>query len=75
MLLFELMQVGVNLAKFSEEKTKKLIFGIVSNINFPEIKVKFVTGIDLLKDYPKGIITRDQHNEFFKGRYSPLTPL
>lgn len=48
-----------------EEKTKNLKFCIVSNIDFPEIKVKFVKGVDLLKDYPTGIISRDKHDKFF----------
>ena len=34
-----------------EEKSKKLIFCIVSNINFPEIKVRFVRGSKLLEKY------------------------
>ena len=48
-----------------EEKTKKLIFCIVSNINFPEIKIKFVKGTDLLVKYPKGKIPLKDNIEFF----------
>lgn len=48
-----------------EEKTKKLIFCIVSNVNFPEIKVKFVKGTDLLVKYPSGKIPLKEHVEFF----------
>tara|TARA_B110000027_G_C15950795_1_gene225507 strand:- start:169 stop:639 length:471 start_codon:yes stop_codon:yes gene_type:complete len=48
-----------------EEKSKKLIFCIVSNINFPEIKIKFVNGCDLLENYPKGIIKLNDHVKFF----------
>ena len=48
-----------------EEKTKKLIFCIVSNINFPNIKVRFVKGETLLKDYPKGVIPLKEHDKFF----------
>jgi len=48
-----------------EEKSKKLIFCIVSNINFPEIKIKFIKGINLLELYPKGIIPLKDHIKFF----------
>ena len=48
-----------------EEKTKKLMFIIVSNINFPEIKVKFMKGEDILKMYPNGKILSSKHNKFF----------
>ena len=47
------------------EKTKKLIFCIVSNINFPEIKIKFVRGEDLLELYPNGKIPLCDHVKFF----------
>ena len=49
-----------------EEKSKKLIFCIVSNVNFPEIKVKFVRGTDLLKIYPTGKIPFGDRSKFFK---------
>jgi hypothetical protein len=48
-----------------EEKAKKLIYIIVSNINFPEIKIKFVRGIDLIVDYPNGVIPLKDFNKFF----------
>jgi hypothetical protein len=48
-----------------EEKAKKLIYIIVSNINFPEIKIKFVRGIDLIIDYPDGKIPLKDFNKFF----------
>lgn len=48
-----------------KEKSKKLIFCIVSNVNFPEIKVRFVRGSDLIKKYPKGQILPTQFVEFF----------
>ena len=48
-----------------EEKAKKLIYIIVSNINFPEIKSKFVRGIDLIIDYPDGKIPLKDFNKFF----------
>ena len=48
-----------------EEKSKKLIFCIVSNVNFPEIKIKFIKGINLLELYPKGIIPLKDHIKLF----------
>ena len=48
-----------------EEKTTKMVFCIVSNLNFPEIKVKFVRGVDLLEKYPKGKIPLKDHIQFF----------
>ena len=48
-----------------EEKTKKLIFIIVSNIDFPNIKFKFVRGTDLLVNYPDGKIPLKDFDKFF----------
>jgi hypothetical protein len=48
-----------------ENKTKKITFCIVSNVNFPEIKIKFMKGEDLLKIYPKGNIPLKDHVKFF----------
>ena len=48
-----------------EEKTKKLIFIIVSNIDFPNIKIKFVSGTDLLVNYPDGKIPLKDFDKFF----------
>jgi hypothetical protein len=48
-----------------EQKCKELIYIIVSNINFPEIKVKFIKGIDLLSIYPTGIIPLKDFHKFF----------
>jgi len=48
-----------------QEKAKKLIYIIVSNINFPEIKIKFMRGIDLIVDYPNGIIPLKEFDKFF----------
>jgi len=48
-----------------EEKTKKLIFCIVSNVTFPIIKIKFVRGIELLQKYPNGIIPFREHDDLF----------
>tara|TARA_Y100000389_G_scaffold199071_1_gene236756 strand:+ start:1838 stop:2299 length:462 start_codon:yes stop_codon:yes gene_type:complete len=50
-----------------EEHCSKLIFCFVSNINFPEIKVKFVPGIELMQQYPKGYIPLRDHDLFFKN--------
>jgi len=48
-----------------EKKTKDLQFCCVSNINFPEIKIKFIAGTTLLQLYPKGIIPLHDHDKFF----------
>ena len=47
------------------EHSKKLIFCIVSNIDFPNIKIKFVRGEDLMRDYPRGKIPLKDHVKFF----------
>lgn len=51
--------------KIFKKKTKKLIFCIVSNIEFPKIKLKFVRGKDLLSKYPNINIPISKMNEFF----------
>jgi hypothetical protein len=48
-----------------EKKTKKLVFCIVSNVDFPNIKVKFTRGIDLIVKYPKGKIPYKDFTKFF----------
>lgn len=48
-----------------EEKAKKLIYIIVSNIDFPEIKIKFVRGTELLKQYPTSKIPLKDFDKFF----------
>ena len=48
-----------------EEKTKKLVFCIVSNIDFPNIKIRFVKGSELLLKYPIGKIPSKDFIEFF----------
>lgn len=48
-----------------QEKAKNMIYIIVSNINLPEIKIKFVNGSELIKIYPKGIIPLSDHIKFF----------
>ena len=51
--------------KIFEKKAKKLIYCLVSNVNFPEIKIKFVRGITLLKLYPNGSIPLNDHIKLF----------
>ena len=51
--------------KIFDEKAKKLIYIIISNIEFPEIKIKFVKGIDLIVDYPTGNIPLKDFIKFF----------
>lgn len=51
-------------------KTTNLTFCIVSNVDFPNIKLKFVTGEELLKKYPNGKISIKEHDKFF----APPTP-
>jgi hypothetical protein len=48
-----------------EEKAKKLIYIIVSNVAFPLIKVRFVRGSHLLLNYPHGKISAKDHVKFF----------
>ena len=48
-----------------EKKTKKLIFCIVSNINFPEIKIRFVMGSKVIIEYPNGKIPLQHHIKLF----------
>jgi len=55
--------------KFDEavfiEKSKKLIYVVVSNVKFPEIKIRFVKGEELAKIYPTGAIQFKDHDKFF----------
>ena len=55
--------------KFDEaifrEKTLGMIFAVVSNIQFPRIKIKFMRGSNLIKMYPKGHIPLKDHDKFF----------
>jgi hypothetical protein len=48
-----------------EEKARGLNYVIVSNIKFPEIKVRFVKGVELAAQYPRGEIKRKDHDAFF----------
>ena len=52
-----------------DKKYKNLIYCIISNIDFPNIKVRFVAGEELLKKYNNFIIPRKDHDKFFKGLY------
>jgi hypothetical protein len=49
-----------------EEKANKLIYILVSNINFPEIRVKFISGADLIVQYPKGKIPYADYGKIFE---------
>ena len=46
-----------------EKKANKLIYCIVSNINFPEIKIIFIRGSDLITKYPLGSIPFKDHDK------------
>lgn len=48
-----------------QEKANNMIYIIVSNINLPEIKIKFVSGSELIKTYPNGTIPLSDHVKFF----------
>lgn len=48
-----------------EEKAKNLTYIIVSNVHFPEIKIKFVKGTELAAAYPKGSIPSKDYVKFF----------
>jgi len=47
------------------EKTNNLVFCIVSNTNFPEIKVRFIKGSELVIKYPEGKIPLADEIKFF----------
>ena len=48
-----------------DEKSKGLNYIIVSNLRFPEIKVRFIKGSDLATMYPMGEIKSKDHDKFF----------
>mgnify|MGYP001388398666 FL=1 len=50
-----------------DKKCNKLTYIIISNVDFPEIKVKFIKGCDLIKLYPKGYVytNEEELNKFF----------
>jgi len=47
------------------EKADRLIYCIVSNVYFPDIKIKFVPGHELIQKYPNGVIHANEHDIFF----------
>jgi len=47
------------------EKSKKLTYIVVSNLEFPQIRVKFVQGEELATLYPKGEIPLKDFGKFF----------
>jgi hypothetical protein len=55
--------------KFDQQKfddsASNLIYVVVSNVHFPEIKVKFVKGDELMVHYPKGEIPLKDFDKFF----------
>jgi hypothetical protein len=50
-----------------DEKSKNMVYVIVSNINFPEIKIRFVKGYELSVRYPNGVIPFKDHDKFFSN--------
>jgi hypothetical protein len=48
-----------------DEKSKGLNYVIVSNVKFPEIRVRFIKGTDLAAMYPMGEIKPRDHEKFF----------
>jgi hypothetical protein len=49
------------------EKAEKLTYIIVSNIDFPNIKIKFMPGSKMATLYPNGSIPRGHHDRFFSN--------
>jgi hypothetical protein len=47
------------------EKSKNLIYVIVSNVKFPLLKIRFVKGSELATEYPGGEIKLKDHDKFF----------
>jgi len=54
------------------KKASGLIYAIVSVVNFPEIKIRFMKGTELMALYPKGEIKLSQHDRFFTD--TPVAP-
>jgi hypothetical protein len=48
-----------------DEKSKHLIYIIVSNVNFPLLKIQFVKGPELSARYPNGEIRLKDYDSFF----------
>jgi len=51
--------------KVFDEKSKNLIYIIVSNVKFPDLKIRFIKGSELAIQYPNGIIVSSEHDKFF----------
>ena len=49
-----------------DETAKGLIYIVVSNVKFPEIKIRFVKGEELAHKYPRGEIPFKDHDTFFR---------
>lgn len=49
-----------------QERAKRLIYVIVSVVNFPEIKIRFFKGEDLALQFPNGEIKFSQHDALFR---------
>jgi hypothetical protein len=52
-------------AEVFQQKCSKLIYCVVSNINFPRIKVRFIRGVDLATQYPSGKIPLKDFDKLF----------
>jgi len=65
---YESGMIGVgrkfDLEKF-QEKAKNMIYIIVSNLDFPDIRVKIIRGSVLMLKYPKGVIPLKDAVQFF----------
>jgi hypothetical protein len=48
-----------------DEKSKHLIYVIVSNLHFPTLKIRFIKGPELAAKYPNGEIKLKDHDNFF----------
>jgi hypothetical protein len=47
------------------EKVKNMNYAIVSNVNFPHIRIRFMSGTELAAKYPKGEIKPGDHAALF----------
>lgn len=56
-----------------ETKTNSLLFAIVSNIDFPNIRIRFIRGENLLEKYPTGKIPFIDHDNIFSDAFWCLT--
>jgi len=53
------------------KKSSNLVYAIVSVVNFPEIKTRFVKGSILAEKYPMGEISFKKHDDFFTDLPTP----